>query len=56
MVLRVIKIDVRRPAGPTILPAFGHSESRAQIPIFRQFDRAVNPLVSLNHDVCISST
>ena len=39
-----------------ILPAFGLSESRAQIPIFRQCAREVSPLVSPNHDVCISST
>jgi cytochrome P450 len=39
-----------------ILPAFGHSESRAQIPIFRQCAREVNPLVSLNHDICVSPT
>ena len=30
-----------------LLPAFGPSESRAQIPVFRECAREVNPLVTL---------
>ena len=39
-----------------LLPAFGHSESKAQISVFRQCAREVNKFVSLKHDTCISHT